>query len=230
MAAMASGSGARSGLRSAKKRMAPSCRVPSDPSTGNHRCLQPSQVKSWADSPSSESEGGSALDQQSVQNGQHATFNSIPRGEEMPLWHDPALFNTNNAGAEKRAVPVTLWDSFHNAAGGLREVYGESEKAVIIGKALTKAASMRGTCRNETVDDGAEPWKTAFGDTPVDENRIIVLSVLEYTFACQIASSGRLNVNLQFAVNVFGRGAVVDAARDVGAKVAEIQSDGCPFR
>ena len=149
MATTASSSGARSGLRSAKKRMAPSCRVPSDPSTGNHRCLQPSQMKSWADAPSSESEGGSALDQQSVQNGEHATFNSIPRGKEMPFWHDPALFNISNAGAEKRAIPVTLWDSFHNAAGGLREVYGESEKAVIIGKNLTKAASMRGTCRNE---------------------------------------------------------------------------------
>ena len=51
------------------------------------------------------------------------------------------------------------WDTFHNAKDALQEVFDEKEKAIIIGKTLSKC-----TCCNETTDDGEAPWTTAFGD------------------------------------------------------------------
>ena len=53
-----------------------------------------------------------------------ATYEDIPRGEGMPPWLDRELETESETG-EHRAVPVTVWETFHNARHGLRDVYDD---------------------------------------------------------------------------------------------------------
>ena len=100
--------------------------------------------RSWAE----ETSDNESLDDESVQSvaeGQKQ-YTDIARGEDMPCWFDSDL-NVESDTGERRAVPVTVWDTFHNARHGLRDVYDDDEIANIVGKDLSRAAAMRGSER-----------------------------------------------------------------------------------
>ena len=112
----------------------------------NKMCAQAPRTDNmcaWGDS---ESEADKT--DKSVEVVEQPTYN-IVRGSDMPVWMDAELDVANVHGPEQRAIPLTLWDTFHNSQNGLACVYGRDEPAVIIGKRLNQAAATRGTCRNE---------------------------------------------------------------------------------
>ena len=115
----------------------------------------------------------------------------IPRNGAMPCWlQDSDTVTPNGDGQHTRAMPITLFDTFHFAKGRVGDVY--DRPSTILGKSLSSAARHKGTCKNVKADDGAEPWLSAFGDSqPYRRERIFVFTVLEYAFACQVLSGGR---------------------------------------
>ena len=149
----------------------------------------------------------------------------IPRNGAMPCWlQDSDTVTPNGDGQHTRAMPITLFDTFHFAKGRVGDVY--DRPSTILGKALSSAARHKGTCKNVKADDGNEPWLSAFGDSqPYRRERIFVFTVLEYAFACQVLSGGRLRVNLQYAVDVFGKEATQAALRSVGLPLAQLAGE-----
>ena len=81
---------------------------------------------------------------------------SIPRNGAMPCWlQDSDTVTPNGDGQHTRAMPITLFDTFHFAKGRVGDVY--DRPSIILGKALSSAARHKGTCKNVKADDGAEP-------------------------------------------------------------------------
>ena len=166
--------GARSGLRSARK-----------------QANRASGLSSWAQSESSDDDTTSlapvvnAATPATLAPVQHQ-YDSISRDRNMPFWLS-ATDKVDEHGDElhSRAIPITVHDSFHHSKDGLGAVY--TQPSIILGKSLSATAKMRGTCRNETAADGAEPWRTAYGASqPFREERVFIFSILEYAFACQV--------------------------------------------